>query len=223
MLLKQTAWLRTMTCRFHKELQVIFPDKWKVVRRVLLFGDLISLGKLVYFFFKIDASMHKDPDAIFEHESVFTRFNTANKKFFYGQNLTKNQENVITYLKGEGLGESQIFSLFLGRYIKPKGNIVVNAKLEIFLILLILFLVSLVLMLLVGLAYDLLFYTAGSAGLRLFAWMFVAVITVIPTAYFSLLLLKPPVTYYRCRTHLAQVGVISSITPSKAINLHDRH
>ena len=201
----------------------MFPEFRALLRGIAYFGNFLSLGKMIFHFHKLTASIDSSPNAKFDHESIFARFKAAEKTLIYGQNLTKNQENTIEHLETKGLTESQIFSLLLGRYIKPSGAIALNAKLEALLISLVLLLAAMVLWLLVGLAYDLLFHTTGAVGLRIIIWLVVAFIAVAPTVYFSLLLLRPPLAYYRHRIELAQARASIDTTPSKVINLHNRH
>lgn len=221
MVLDRNASLIKLFFRFRNNLRDIFPDRSNYLRGLFFFGSVISFVKMVVYFLKLNSAIEKSPDAKFQHEALFARFRASDNKVLYGQNLTKNQNEAIKYLKNAGLREDQIFSLLLGRYLKPQGDIAVNSKLEVGLILLVLFLVGVVLTLLFGMAYDLIFHTAGSVLVRLMAWAVVALITIIPTIYFSLLLLRPPAAYYMHRSLIEHANATNSqLADSKVMNLH---
>jgi len=198
----------------------VLLESKKLIRSLFFYGSLISLIKMMIYFYKLDAAMNKKPDAIFQHETIFARFKAAESKFLYGQNLNTNQKKTIERLECEGMEEDQVFGLLLGRYLNSQGNIVINPLLEMFLILLVLLLAGLILILLSGLAYDLILHTKGAASMRLLAWIVVALFAVFPTSYFSLLLLRPPATYYSNRSLIAQVNSVHHFIAPRVMKLH---
>jgi hypothetical protein len=180
---------------------------WRsVIRGLIFYGSFISLFKVFYYLFKLDREMDSDPTAGFHHESIFTRFNTANNKLRFGQHLTIQQERTIEYLLNNGLREDEIFGLLLGRYIKTNGKILLNIKLEIFLTLLLLVLIIAVFSLLAGLAYDLAFQTQGAGLVKFALWLIIASILVVPSLYLADFVTRPTCTFYKHRSIIQKLN-----------------